>query len=60
MGGWADHRLDTQPYLRVILMLLGAITGMRETWRIIRQISATEGDASPKSSQAEDEKKHLS
>lgn len=42
MGGWIDRRLDTEPYLRVILMMLGAFAGMRETWRIIRRISKSE------------------
>lgn len=42
LGGWCDKKFGTEPYIRVILMLLGALTGMRESWRIIRQISESE------------------
>lgn len=42
MGGWCDDKFGTEPRIRVVLMILGALTGMRESWRIVRQISASE------------------
>lgn len=48
-GGWLDGKFGTEPRIRVVLMLLGAAVGMRESWRIVRQISAAENkDAKPR------------
>ena len=48
-GGWCDAKFGTAPYAKVVLMLLGALGGMRESWRIVRQISASENGACGKS-----------
>ncbi len=46
MGGWCDSKFGTAPYIRVALMVLGMLSAMRESWRMIRQISETEGPSS--------------
>jgi len=42
MGGWIDQRFDTDPYLRAVFMVLGLISGARESWRIVRQFAESE------------------
>lgn len=39
IGGWIDGYFVTSPNFRIICIILGAFSGMRETWRVIRQVA---------------------
>lgn len=39
IGGWIDQYFATNPYFRAVFIILGVISGMRESWRIVRQVS---------------------
>jgi len=39
IGGWIDQRFATTPHFKTIFVILGAISGMRESWRAVSQMS---------------------
>lgn len=39
IGKWVDGKLGSDPYLMVIMTLLGFVASAKETYRMIRQIS---------------------
>jgi ATP synthase protein I len=36
IGEWLDRRLDTSPYLTVVLIIMGLISSGRETYKLIK------------------------
>lgn len=41
-GQWLDKRLGTEPWLTLLLTLMGIVAGFIEVFRIVRQISEDE------------------
>jgi F0F1-type ATP synthase assembly protein I len=42
IGGWADRKLHTSPWLLILGLVLGFVTAGRETYRIYRRYLADE------------------
>jgi len=42
IGSWIDKKFGSEPYAQAVFIILGLVTAMRETWRIIRQASDSE------------------
>jgi F0F1-type ATP synthase assembly protein I len=42
MGGWLDRYFHAAPYFRGGFIVLGLMSGMRESWQVIRQISESQ------------------
>ncbi|CAK0750308.1 ATP synthase protein I [Gammaproteobacteria bacterium] len=42
MGGWADRWLGTTPYLSAVFMVLGLISGGRESWQIANRFAKSQ------------------
>lgn len=38
-GNWLDQRLGTEPYLMILLIILGFVSSGRETWKLIQKAS---------------------
>lgn len=36
IGEWLDRKLDTSPYLTVVLIVMGLISSGRETYKLIK------------------------
>ncbi|MFH1700501.1 MAG: AtpZ/AtpI family protein [Candidatus Zixiibacteriota bacterium] len=39
IGNWIDGKLGTEPYLMIILVLLGFISSGKETYKLIKQLN---------------------
>jgi len=42
VGRYLDRRLDTEPYMLVLFVVLGFVASGRETWKLIKLASHTE------------------
>ena len=42
LGKWADNRLDTEPYLLILGLVLGMAAAGRELYRLIKKVQALE------------------
>jgi F0F1-type ATP synthase assembly protein I len=47
LGHWLDNWLDTSPYLMIIGAVFGLITSIRETIKILGQLSKESDDHDP-------------
>jgi len=39
IGRWLDGKFDTEPYLMVILVLLGLVASGKESYKILKQVT---------------------
>ncbi|MEE9442067.1 MAG: AtpZ/AtpI family protein [candidate division Zixibacteria bacterium] len=39
VGNWIDKKLGTEPYLMIILILLGFLSSGKETYKLIKQLN---------------------
>ena len=45
IGDWLDKKLDTAPYLVIVLVLIGLVTSARETIKLLKQVSDESKDS---------------
>jgi len=44
LGNWLDNKFETSPYLMIICLLVGLITSIKETIKILRQLTKASDD----------------
>lgn len=44
LGSWLDNWLDTSPYLMIICPILGLITSIKETIKILKELNKASDD----------------
>ena len=44
IGTWLDKKLGTTPWIFIILLILGVVASVRETIKIIKEISDEDSD----------------
>lgn len=45
IGDWLDKKLDTAPYLVIVLVLIGLVASARETIKLLKQVSDESKDS---------------
>jgi F0F1-type ATP synthase assembly protein I len=45
IGDWLDNKLDTSPYLMIVLIVLGFVASGKETYKLLKQASDDSEDS---------------